>query len=200
MTWGGRLFTSPGRRSWAGVHDAVVAAPGPGAAGAGAVAAQHLRGGPAVQLHQVALRATPIQPGVAEMVTEPVRIDRDPALAAAGGNHLVDAVGGHRRPVIHPEPQLRPVCLGMTVADPDVAVEATGGIMADLDDPRLAALAADRDLAAPQVNVTAQRVVRIVADSGQLRQPDAARGEHGDNRLFAAPGERPALARPLQCR
>ena len=37
--------------SWAVVHDAVVGAAGPGAAGAGPVAAQHLRGGPAVQLH-----------------------------------------------------------------------------------------------------------------------------------------------------
>ncbi len=33
-------------RLWPACHDAVVGAAGPGAAGAGAVAAQHLRGGP----------------------------------------------------------------------------------------------------------------------------------------------------------
>ena len=39
------------------LHDAVVAAACPGAAGARAVAAEHLRGGPAVELHEVALGA-----------------------------------------------------------------------------------------------------------------------------------------------
>src|SRR5258707_13961502 len=74
-----------------------------------------------------------------------------------------------------------------------IPVETAGGLMADLDDPRLAALATDRDLPAPQVNITAQRVIRVVADPGQLRQPDAARREHGDDRAVAALGERPAL-------
>jgi len=40
------------------------------AAGAAAVAFQHLRGRPAVQLHQVALRAATVEPGVAEVVAE----------------------------------------------------------------------------------------------------------------------------------
>jgi hypothetical protein len=44
------------------LHDAVVAAAGPGAAGAGAVPEQHLRGGLAVQLHQVALCPAAVQP------------------------------------------------------------------------------------------------------------------------------------------
>src|SRR5258708_35757787 len=132
------------------------------------------------------------------MVAEPMRIDRDPALGAARGSNLVDAVGVHRRPVVHAEPQLRPVCLGMPFADPDVAVEAARGIMADLDGPRLAALATGRDLPAPQVNVTAQRVIRVAADPGQLRQPDAGGREHGDDRAVAALGERPPRAGPLQ--
>jgi hypothetical protein len=45
------------------VHDAVVAAAGSGTAGTGAVAAQHLRGGPAVKFHQVALGAAVVQTG-----------------------------------------------------------------------------------------------------------------------------------------
>ena len=72
-------------------HDAVVGAAGPGAAGAGAVAAEHLRGGPAVEFHQVALRPAAVQPGVAEMVPEPVRAGIHAALAAAASDHLVDA-------------------------------------------------------------------------------------------------------------
>jgi hypothetical protein len=47
-------------------HDAVV-----GPAGAGAVAAEHLRGDPAVEFHQVALGAAAVRPGVAEVVPEP---------------------------------------------------------------------------------------------------------------------------------
>jgi hypothetical protein len=65
-------------------HDAVVGAAGAGGAGAGAVTAQHLRGGPAVQLHQVALGPAAVQPGVAEMVPEPVRVHRYPGLPPAG--------------------------------------------------------------------------------------------------------------------
>src|SRR5208282_2561643 len=88
-------------------HDAVVGAAGAGAAGAGAVAAEHLRGGPAVEFHQVPLRAAAVQPGVAEMVPEPVREQIHPALAAAAGDHLVDAGGGQRLAVARAEPQLR---------------------------------------------------------------------------------------------
>src|SRR6266851_4465966 len=84
--------------SWPGsgavVHDAVVAAAGAGAAGAGAagagaVAGQHLRGGPAVQLHQVPLGSAAVQPGVAEMVPEPVPVGVHAALPAAPRDHLV---------------------------------------------------------------------------------------------------------------
>jgi hypothetical protein len=83
------------------------------------------------------------------MVTEPVRIDADPALAAPPGNHLVDTVGSHRRPVVHPQPQLRPVRLPVSGTDPDVAAKTAGSLTAEPDDPRLAALASDGDLALP---------------------------------------------------
>ena len=62
---------------------------------------------------------------------------------------LVDAAGGHRAPVAHPEPQLRPVGLGVPGADAEVPVEAAGGVMADLDDAGLAALAVDGNLPVP---------------------------------------------------
>src|ERR1700691_6732200 len=90
------------------VHDAVVAAAGAGAAGARTVAAQHLRGGPAVQLHQVCLGSPAVEPGMAEMVPEPVRMDRNPALSAAAGNHLVNAVGRQRPAVVPPNPKRAP--------------------------------------------------------------------------------------------
>src|SRR6266496_1636742 len=55
------------RGSGAVVHDPVVGTAGSCGAGAGAVAGEHLRGTPAVQLHQVSFRAAAVQPGVAEM-------------------------------------------------------------------------------------------------------------------------------------
>src|ERR1700690_764298 len=91
-------------------HDAVVGAAGAGAAGAGTVAAEHLRGGPAVEFHQVALGAAAVEPGVAEVVPEPVREHLDAALAAPPDGDLVDPAGRHRPPVIDPKPQLRPPC------------------------------------------------------------------------------------------
>src|ERR1700683_354764 len=98
-------------------------------------------GGPPVQLDQVPLGAAPVQPGVAEMMTDPVRINGHPALAAAAHDHLIDAVRHHRPPVVHSQPLLRPVRLGMPCPDPDVTVEADGGLVADPDNPRLTALA-----------------------------------------------------------
>src|ERR1039457_996174 len=86
------------------VHDPVVAAAGAGGAGAGAVPGQHLRGGPAVQLHQVPFGAAAVEPGVAEVVPEPVRVGVHPALPAAAGDDLVDAGGGERPWVVHAEP------------------------------------------------------------------------------------------------
>src|SRR5689334_11838416 len=90
--WLGKVPSQPGgaaglRRV---VHDAVVAAAGSCAAGAGPVAAQHLRGTPAVELHEVALGAAPVQPGVAEVMPEPVREHLDTALASATDYDLVD--------------------------------------------------------------------------------------------------------------
>ena len=56
--------------------------PGAGAADAGAVTASRLRRGPAVQLHQIPLRAAPVQPRTAEVMPEPVRPGIYPALPA----------------------------------------------------------------------------------------------------------------------
>jgi hypothetical protein len=98
-----------------------------------------------------------------------VRIDADPALTAPPGEHLVDTVASHRRPVVHPQPELRPVRLPIPGADPDLAVKTADGLIAEPDDPRLAALAADGDLALRQVNVAALRVVWIVMDTGVPR-------------------------------
>src|SRR5271166_5901004 len=154
---------------------------GAGAAGAGAVPGQHLRGGPAVEFHQVAFGAA-VQPGVAEVVPEPVRVHGHAALAAAAGDHLVDTGGGQRLPVVHAEPQLGPPGLGVPVPGPQVPVQAAGCLVADLDDAVLAALAADGDLPLPQVDVAAPRVAGVVAEAGQLGQPDAGRLEHRDDR------------------
>lgn len=87
----------------AAVHDAVVAAAGTGAAGAGAVPGEHLRGGPAVQLHQVPFGSAAVQP---EVVPQPERVGGHPALAAATGDNLVDAGRGQRPPVIDAQPEL----------------------------------------------------------------------------------------------
>src|SRR5579859_8113782 len=71
---------SPGESAaGSAVHDPVVVAAGAGSAGAGAVPGEHLRGGPAVQFHQVARGAAAVQPGMAEMVPEPLRVHRHPA-------------------------------------------------------------------------------------------------------------------------
>jgi hypothetical protein len=89
------------------------------------------------------------------MVPEPVREYLDAALTAAPGDDLVDAAGGHRTPVVYPEPQLRPVRLGVPAADPEVPAEGAGSVVADLDGPGLAALAVDGDLPVPQIKVAA---------------------------------------------
>jgi hypothetical protein len=81
------------------------------------------------------------------------------------------AVSGSRLPVS--QPQLRPPGLGVPGAGADVPVQAPGGLVADLDDPVLAALAADGDLPLPQVDVTAPRVTGVVPQASQLGQPDA---------------------------
>jgi len=70
-----------------------------------------------VELHQVALGAAAVEPGVAEVVPEPVREYLEAALAAPPDGDLVDPAGRHRPPVAGPEPQLRPPCLGVPGAD-----------------------------------------------------------------------------------
>ena len=46
------------------------------------------------------LRPAAVQPSVAEMVPEPVRVHRDPGLPPPPGDDLVDAAGGQRPPVV----------------------------------------------------------------------------------------------------
>jgi hypothetical protein len=79
-------------------------------------------------------------------------------------------------------------------AGPQVAVEAAGRLVADPDGTGLAALPGDPDLPGLQVQVAAGGVVRVLADPGQFRQPDAGRLEHRDDRGVAARSERPAPA------
>src|ERR1017187_1945324 len=190
--------------SWPGsggvVHDAVVAAAGAGAAGAGAVAGEHLGGGPAVEFHLVAFGSAAVGPGVAEVVPGPVRVGGHAALAAAAGDDLVDAGGGERPAAVDAGPQLGPPGLRVPGAGAQVAVEAAGCLVADPDGAGLAAFPGDADLAGVQVEVAAGGVVRVVADPGQLWEPDAGRGEHGDDRGVAPGGERAAAAGLLQCR
>src|SRR5450755_1468114 len=149
-------------------HDEVIVAACPRAARAAAVPLEHLRGGPAVQLHQVTLRASAIQPGMAEVMPEPVRV------------------------------QPQPGRLLMPGTDAEVAVDPAGGLMIDPDRPVLAALPADINLPAVQVHVAAARVIPVVADPGQLSQPDARRPEHRHDRRIAPLSERAAPARLLQ--
>ena len=82
---------------------------------------------------------------------------------------------------------------------PQVPVQAAGCLVADPDDPGLAALAADGDLPLPQVDVAAPRVTGVMPEAGQLGQPDAGRLEDRDDRGVtplreAAAGARPGLA------
>src|SRR5215467_2284147 len=186
--------------SWGIAHDSVVGAAGPGAAGAGAVTAQHLRGSPAVQLHQVTFGPATVEPGVAEMMPEPVRVHAHPALPAAADDHLVDPVRRHRPPVIDAQPQLRAPGLRMPGPGAQVPVEGARGLVADLDDPCLAVLAPDGDLPLPQIEIATLRILSVVADPGEFGQPDPGRPEHRDDRRVAALGERPPLAGALQFR
>jgi hypothetical protein len=102
-----------------------------------------------------------------------VRVHGHSALAAAAGDDLVDPGPGQRAPVIQAEPQLRPVRLGVPSAGPQVAVQAASRLMTDPDGPGRAAVAADPDLPSLQVQAAAGRVAGVVADPGELRQPDA---------------------------
>jgi hypothetical protein len=66
------------------------------------------------------------------------------SIAAAAGQRAIDAcvteVSAIVPPRQQPEPQLRPVRLGVPGSGADVAVEAAGGVVADLDDTGPAAL------------------------------------------------------------
>src|SRR5262249_11863521 len=141
-----------------------------------------------------------VQPGVAEVVPEPVRPGIDAALPAAASDHLVDPVRGHRPAVAHPQPKLRPPRLRVPGPDAKVRVHRPGGLMGDPDHPGPTTLAADCDFSPPQVDIAAALVVRVVADPGQLSGPDPGRLEHGDDRSVAPVGEAAALAALVQGR
>jgi hypothetical protein len=109
---------------------------------------------------------------MAEVMPEPVRPGIHAALVAAAGDQLINPGGGQRFPVVDPEPQLVPPGLGVPGAGLQVPVEAPGGLVADLDDAVLAALASDGDLPLPQVDVAVPRVTGVVTEAGQLGQPE----------------------------
>jgi hypothetical protein len=109
------------------------------------------------------------------MMPEPVRERVHAALLAAAGDHLVDPGGGQRLPAARAQPQLRPPRLSVPGPGPQVPVQAPGRLVADPDDAVHPALAADGDLPLPQVDVTAPRVTRVVAQAGQLGRPAGCR-------------------------
>jgi hypothetical protein len=120
------------------------------------------------------------------VVPEAVREHPDAALAAPAGDDLVDAAGGHRAAVVHPEPQLGPVGLGVPGPGAEVPVQGAGGVVADLDLAGRAALAVDGDLAVPQVDIAALRVGWVIAEARELGQADPGRREYGDHGGVAA--------------
>jgi hypothetical protein len=132
------------------------------------------------------------------MVPEPVRVHLHPGLLTAPPDHLVDPVSGQRAPAAGPEPQTQPVRLLMPRPDPEVPVDPPGGLVIDPDRPVPAALPPHPDLPALQVQVAAPRVTGVVADPGQLGQPDTGRPEHRKDRRVASLCERTAPAHPVQ--
>src|ERR1035441_6406810 len=103
---------------------------------------------------------------------EPVRVDVHAALPAAAGGYRVDTGGGQRLPVACAQPQLRPPGLRVPGPGAEIPVQAPGSLVADPDDPVLAALAADGDLPLPQVDVAAPRGTGVVPQPGQFGHPD----------------------------
>src|SRR5579871_4347740 len=134
------------------------------------------------------------------MVLEPVCVPPHAAQPTAADDHLVDALGSHRPAIAGAQPQLWPPGLGVPRTRPDVPVEGTRRLVADLDDALLAVLAPDEDLPPPQIQIATLRIHRVVADARQLRQPHPGRLEDGDDRRIAPLGKRPALASPFQSR
>ena len=123
---------------------------------------------------------------------------------AHAGHDLVDPVRGHRPPPPDPQPQLGPARQRVSRPDPQVPVHAPSRLVADLDDPFPAGLAADPDLPARQVQVAAGRIARVAADPGEFGPADAGRQEHIDDRGVPAgprsscPGRPPATRKVLR--
>ena len=134
------------------------------------------------------------------MVPEAVRVHLHAALSATAGDHLEDPAGRERPPVTGAEPQFRAVRERVPGAHPQVADQAAGGLVPDLDGPHLGALAADGDFPLPQVNVAAPWVVGVVTDPRQLGQADPARLEDRDDGRVAPLLETAARADTLQPR
>ena len=135
------------------------------------------------------------------MVPEPVGEHLDAALAATAGDDLVDAAGGHRAAVVHPEPQLRPAGLRVPGPGADVPVEGAGGVVADLDRAGGGALAVEVDLTVPQIDIAALRVGWAIAEAREFGQADPVTAIMA---IMAASrrcwNERPAQARSSRAR
>ena len=65
--------------------------------------------------------------------------------------------------------------------DPEVAIDPAGRLMIDPHDPVLAALAPDIDLRRCRARVAPAGIIGVIADPGQLGQPDPRRPEHGED-------------------
>ena len=68
------------------------------------------------------------------MVPGPVRPHIHPALLPAARDLLVGPVGGHRPPVVHPQPQPGPVRLRVPGPDPEMPVDPEGGLITEYGD------------------------------------------------------------------
>src|SRR6266542_9647 len=155
------------------------------------VAVDHLPGLPAGEAHEVAFVAAGGEPGVGEAVPELVGVEAgEPDARAAVGDDLEQARGGHGAGAA--DPQGGQMGERVAGAQAEVAVESQGGLAAEGDGTRAAALAEDdRDLVV-EVEVVGEH------DAGGLGHPDAGVDEQPDDRGVAAVGEVATVARLQQ--
>ena len=92
---------------------------------------------------------------------------------AAAGDHLVDAGGGQRLPVVHAQPQLQPPGLPVPGAGADIPVQAPGRLVADPDDPGLPPLPRTVISRCHRSMSLRRRSPGSYRRAGQLGQPDA---------------------------
>jgi hypothetical protein len=94
----------------------------------------------------------------------------DPAMWDFCGDAAVrEAASGPRSP---PRAQPRAVGLWVPGPDPEVAIDPAGRLTIDPHDPVLAALAPDIDLRRCGARVAPAGIIGVMADPGQLGQPD----------------------------